>query len=162
MAAQPHQPGSQPAPGGTVQQPSGQHQPVLARCLPPTPSPLSQQAPTEDPRAFLPLAWYMNTAGLALLAFAGLTAHAGSAHPACTQQAHHYRGRALPYGLSSMEGNASQPVRPRHGGTTAVAEQGNQPIKYLTEFLVHVKDCWMLLRLRSACCHLAAVRLQRE
>lgn len=89
------------------------------------------------------------------------TAHTGSAHPAHTQQARCYKERALPYGLPSTEGNALQPVRPRHRGTTAVAEQGNEPIKYLIEFLVHMKACWLLPRLRSACCHLAMVWLQR-
>lgn len=156
MAAHPHQPGSHPTPAGTLQYPSEWQQPLLAGCLPPASSPLQQQAPAEDSRAFSPPTWCMKAAGLALLRCKAFTACAGSAHLAHTQQARRYRGWALPYGLSSAQGSAPQPVRPRHRGRTR-----KQQVKYLTEFLVHVKGGWMLPRLHRACCHLAVAQLCR-
>lgn len=127
----------------------GQQEPVLARCLPPASSPLPQQAPTEVSGAFSALIWCLNTAGLALLGSEGFS-DAESIHPVCIQKAHRYRGQALPHGLSFME------------CATAIAEQGNKPIKYFIEFLVLVMDSWMLLRLCSACFQLPALWLQRE
>lgn len=110
----------------------------------------------------MPSTWCTKAAELFLLGFAGSTAHAGSAHPVHPQQARRYRGQALPCGLSSTRGNARRPVRPRHRGTTAMAEQGDKLIKYLIVFVVHVEDHWLVLSLPSAGCHLAVALLRRE